>query len=202
MKGIGFYTELNLSRASGKWTRASFSFLSSLALLTLVFFRVGETDAQPSSTSQSISIVVQPVSVLAIAGEPTPFAVEELFESSNDGKNGWQTGYSLTTNENNVVLKAELDDAMPPGSQLWIHASSALGVSHGAKRISASPMAAELVTSIGPGLENDREIVYEVRFDDETEIVDNQSRIVTVSLCSLVTQKCSRIEKSITIAAH
>lgn len=140
--------------------------------------------AQQASVSQSVTLVVEPVTRVVVSGNPRPLAILHLDEhggavSVSDNS----TSYSLYTNVNATRITASIDRPVPPGTTLSVSLDSGLGSSRGLVDISDATQAVDVVTSIQRGVELNRPITYRFSADPTlTQAFENESRTITLTI--------------------
>lgn len=152
-----------------------------LLLLAICVIAVPGVWAQ-TSASHTVTIGVQPISVMAVSGNPLPLSLSSEFSAGPDQSVDASTHYNLTTNVDGVQIEAALDFPMPPGLQLRLRAETSLGQSLGTVVLSTSTRAGRLINGIGRGLENGRILEYELLQIGEAGLIPLQERRVTLAI--------------------
>lgn len=158
---------------------------------THVFGKIQQTGGQ------AVGVGIMPITVLGLSDISLRFELEN--SSRNEKIYSRSVTYSLTTNEKHVSLAAELKESLPEGVHLTITANPALGTGLGAKELSVLQAPTELVSQIGPGLENNRLLRYDLVIDSTFELDHRYETHVTISLCGADDTHCSAIDQTLVV---
>ena len=151
-----------------------------LALFLVASHPVRGQGTVSTSGSHTVSIGINPITVIAVSGDPLPLSLQP--ESGMLVVRDASTHYNLTTNVEGVRIEAILDFPMPPGLHLRLRAETGLGQSGGSINLSSSSRGIQLVGGIGRGLENGRLLEYELEADSGIGHIPLQERRVTVAI--------------------
>ena len=176
-----------------------FTVFKSLSLVLIWASASVSFATQQNFAPQTVIVSITPITVLALSGDPQPFVLENYGASSPPYFHDRTTSYSLTTHENNVVLRAQIDAPLPPGVNLTIAAEPSLGIGTGEQELTGARHPVDLVIAIGPGLENNRVLQYDIHFDNTFRHVGLLERKVTVSLCVSDMSRCSEQSQTIVL---
>lgn len=154
-------------------------------LFALVLLLAGGTAKAQAQTSASAShrvfVGIQPITVMAVSGDPLPMNIVQGPGSSKSVLDA-STFYNLTTNVDRVQIEARMDEPMPDGLRLRLRAESSLGSSLGVVNLTGDGRPRRVVGNMGRGLENGRRLEYELVADPGLGPVPFQSRMVILSV--------------------
>ena len=153
-------------------------------LLVLVLLLAGGTARVQAQTSASAShrvfVGVEPITVMAVSGDPMPMNIV-LDSGSSKSVLDASTFYNATTSVDRVQIEARMDEPMPDGLRLRLRAESSLGNSLGVVNLTGDGRSRRVVGNMARGLENGRRLEYELVADPGLGPVPFQSRMVVLS---------------------
>lgn len=170
-----------------------------LALLLLASIPVRGQGTLTSTASHTVRIGVQPISVIAVSGNPLPLTMISGQDAERISRD-LSTHYNLTTNVDDVRIEASLDFPMPPGLRLRLRAETGLGRSRGFVNLNATGRGAHLVSGIGRGLENGRVLEYELVAEAGAGPIPMQERQVTIAIINPRTGSRQEIIQSVSFS--
>lgn len=133
---------------------------------------------------------------MSVSADPQPFVIKTSTLESNPTVNSTSSFYNLTTNVENVLIQAELDLPMPAGLELWLSGESLLGQSHGLVQLDGSGIR-PIVSGIQRGLENGRELTYQLIAAPFVKDIPFQSRTITLTLMDKVNSQQQQITQTL-----
>jgi hypothetical protein len=151
-----------------------------LLLLLLLTGSLAPVHAQ-SSASHRVHIGIEPITVMALSGDPLPLNILLASGSSRSAIDA-SSFYNLTTNVERVEIEARLDEPLPAGLRLRLRAESSIGSSLGVVTLVGDGRARRVVANMDRGLENGQRLEYELVADPGMAPVPFQSRTVVLSL--------------------
>lgn len=173
--------------------------LRRLIVLAIFLLAVPTTWAQ-TSASHTVSISVQPITVIAVSGNPLPLALSTDSGMGQSQPYDASTHYNLTTNVDGVMIEAALDFPMPPGLHLRLRAETSLGQTRGAIVLSTSSRGGRLIDGIGRGLENGRALEYELVATREVKEIPLQERRITLAIVNPETGYRQEVSQVVTFS--
>lgn len=151
------------------------------ATLALLALGIRAEDARAQSATQVVRFEVNPVSRIAVSGNPSPMTISTATAGSAptsvtaDG-----TSYAVTTNQSNQKITASLDQAMPNGVTLEISLAAPDGAASSGS-IALGTAGADVVTGISVTSASSLPITY--RLSASTAVVlPATSRTVTLTI--------------------
>jgi len=149
----------------------------------LLMLCIGTLNARAQSTSShAVTIQINPISVIAVSGDPVPLYTDKASELDRESVQDATTFYNLTTNVEDVYISAELDFPMPEGTELWLSAESGLGRSNGDVQLSTSSSGVRIVSGLSRGFENGQILSYRFVSGEGVGYLPMQSRRVTIAI--------------------
>jgi hypothetical protein len=150
------------------------------AALAAVVAAPGTAAAQTTAT-QNLSFEVQAISQISVGGSPSPLVVSTATTGSAPNSAATTGAWSVTTNESNKKVTAQLDVAMPSGLTLTADLTAPSGAtSTGATTLTTS--AANVVTGISGVSASGLSIVYTLSATAAASPTGATARTVTYTL--------------------
>lgn len=136
-----------------------------------------------SSASQSLTLVVKPIAVFAVTGDPQPMVItttEAGVETMSAEDRS--TRFTMATNTTGRRIAVSLNAPMPEGTKLLVRLGDATGTSIGTVDLSNALTPVTAVSGLLPGLAEDQEIAYTFLAEASAGPVPPQSRTIVFTV--------------------
>ncbi len=155
----------------------------SILLLIFVLSETFMAQSETSSVTQLVTVVVKPIAVISISGNPgSLFIQDDASGSEYSAVSDATTKYSCITNQDNTKIIASINERMPEGTRLRIRLSSSKGASNGTVDISEAVAPVDVVTGISRCSDVGQAIDYTFEASPEIYDLPLQTRVVTLTL--------------------
>lgn len=136
-----------------------------------------------STATQILTLAVQPISKIAVSGNPNPLIITTAQPGSDlTSVQDENTTYSVTTNLSNMKIVASINGQMPAGTHLFLELKSLQGTSKGVIDISNALSPVDVVSGIGRGTDKNQTVSYLFAAEASVSEIPSDSRVVTLTL--------------------
>ena len=149
--------------------------LAGLALMTVA-------STASAQVTQDVTIAVNAISQIAVSGGAQSLTISTATAGSPTMSTSTSVSWAVTTNQTNQKITASVDQALPAGVTLSVHAEapSAGGMSTGPNPLTTS--SADLVTGISTLAEGSIPLTYTLEATPAAGVVASTTRTVTYTI--------------------
>ena len=150
-----------------------------IAAIAAVAVSLSATQAQAQSATQDVSFEVQAINSIAFVGSPSLTIVAAVAGSAPTSVSANAT-YSITTNESNQKITAQIDEDMPSGVTLAVLLGAPAGGA--ASSVNLSSSAQDAVTGVSALDAAGLSVGYTLSATSAAGVVPQDSRTVTYTI--------------------